>query len=44
LLEDATAREAQQRAQAEVIASLGERGAAARAAEAIAAAMEQARG
>jgi lipid-A-disaccharide synthase len=44
LLEDATAREAQQRAQAEVIASLGERGAEARAAEAIAAAMEQARG
>jgi lipid-A-disaccharide synthase len=37
LLEDSSAREAQQRAQTEVIASLGERGAAKRAAEAIAA-------
>ena len=35
LMENASAREAQQRAQAEVIASLGERGAARRAAEAI---------
>lgn len=39
LLNDPTAREAQQRAQAEVIASLGERGAARRAAEAIAGAL-----
>ena len=39
LLEDSTTRESQQRAQTEVIASLGERGAAKRAAEAIAAAL-----
>jgi lipid-A-disaccharide synthase len=39
LLEDPAARETQQRAQAEVIASLGERGAASRAAEAIAEAL-----
>jgi lipid-A-disaccharide synthase len=43
LLEDSSLRESQQRAQAQVIASLGERGAAKRAAEAIATALGRAR-